>query len=95
MDTIGKLKLIAERAKQDRKLKFTSLYHHINEESLAVCYRELKKDKACGIDGVTVEAYGAKLAENLKDLVERLKVKRYQPQPVRRVYIPKPGKAEK
>jgi group II intron reverse transcriptase/maturase len=95
MDTIGKLKLIAERARQDRKLKFTSLYHHINAESLAACYGELKKDKACGIDGVTVEAYGAKLAENLKDLVERLKSKRYQPRPVRRVYIPKPGKAEK
>ncbi len=94
MDMIGKLKLIAERARQDRKIKFTSLYHHINVESLAACYRELKKNKACGVDGVRVEAYGAKLGENLKDLVERLKSKRYQPQPVRRVYIPKPGKAE-
>ena len=94
MDTIGKLELIAERARQDRKLKFMALYHHINAESLAACYGELKKDKACGIDGVTVEAYGAKLGENLKDLVERLKAKRYQPQPVRRVYIPNLGKAE-
>ena len=47
------------------------------------------------MDGVTVEEYGARLTENLKDLVERLKTKRYQPQPVRRVYIPKPGKAQK
>ena len=94
MDTIGKLKLIAERAKQDKKIKFTSLYHHINVESLAACYGELKKEKACGIDGVTVEAYGVKLTENLKNLVERLKSKQYQAQPVRRVYIPKAGKQE-
>lgn len=95
MGTIGKLKLIAERARQDKKVRFTSLYHHINEESLAACYRELKKDKACGIDGVTVEAYGANLTENLKDLVQRMKTKGYRSRPVRRVYIPKPGKQEK
>lgn len=95
METMGKLELIAERARQDKKMKFTSLYHHINEENLAAGYGELKKEKAGGIDGVTVEEYGAKLEENLKGLVERLKSKQYQPQAVRRVYIPKPGKAEK
>jgi len=95
METIGKLRLITERAKQDNKLKFTSLVHLINEESLAACYRELKKDKACGIDGVTVEEYGANLKENLKKLVSDMKAKRYHPQPARRVYIPKAGKSEK
>ena len=88
MEVLGKLKLIAERAKQDKELKFTSLAHLINEESLAACYRELKRYKACGIDGVTVEAYGANLEENLKELVSRMKDKRYRPKPVRRVYIP-------
>lgn len=34
------------------------------------------------------------MRENLKNLVERLKSKQYQPQPVRRVYIPKAGKKE-
>jgi len=95
MEVIGKLKLIAERAKQDKKVKFTSLAHLINEESLAACYRELKKDKACGIDGVTVEAYGEKLEEELKGLVKRMKEKKYRPKPVRRVYIPKPGRSGK
>lgn len=95
METIGKLKLISEKAKQDKKMKFTSLMHLINEDSLAQCYKELKKDKACGVDGVTVEEYGQKLEENLKSLVDRMKSKSYRPQPVRRVYIPKPGKDEK
>ena len=95
MKTEVKLKRIAGKAKQDRRFKFTSLVHHVNEDSLALCYQELKRDKACGIDGVTVEQYGENLQENLKDLVNRLKTKQYRPKPVKRVYIPKAGKAEK
>jgi group II intron reverse transcriptase/maturase len=41
------------------------------------------------MDGVTWQEYGEKLEENLRDLVTRLKAKRYKPQPARRVYIPK------
>lgn len=94
-DVAGKLKLIAEKARQDKRLKFTSLAHLINGWSLAACYTELKKDKACGIDGVTVEDYGKNLGENLRKLVERMKNRTWKPQPVKRVYIPKPGKDEK
>lgn len=90
-----KLNLIATKAKQDKKLKFTSLIHLINDENLKLCYRELKRNKACGVDGVTVEAYGENLRERLNLLVEKLKTKCYQPQPVKRVYIPKAGKDEK
>lgn len=90
-----KLKLIAEKARQDKEKKFTAIVHHVNEESLAQCYKELKRNKASGIDGVTVEEYGGNLESNLKDLVVRLKNKSYRSQPVRRVYIPKPGKKEK
>lgn len=89
-----KLNLISEKAKRDKKLKFTSLIHHINEENLARCYQELKRGKACGIDNVTVEDYGCNLQENIRNLLERLKTKSYRPQPVKRVYIPKPGKTE-
>jgi len=90
-----KLNLIAEKATRDKRLKFTSLIHHINAENLAQCYRELKKDRASGIDGVTVEGYGKNLGENISQLVGRLKSKEYRPQPVRRVYIPKAGSDEK
>ena len=94
MQALSKLKLIAEKARRDKKLKFTSLVHHINEELLAECYKMLRKDAASGIDGVTAEAYGKDLDTNLKDLVGRLKSKCYRPQPVRREYIPKPGRKE-
>ena len=90
-----KLKQIAMKAKQDKRVKFTSLAHHINEENLAECYLELKRNKACGIDGVTKEAYGKNLEENLKQLVTSLKNKSYRPKAVKRVYIPKAGKDEK
>ncbi|MGL9725787.1 MAG: hypothetical protein ACR5KV_03765 [Wolbachia sp.] len=65
----GKLNQIAERAKQDKRIKFTSLIHFINEENLAECYKELKRNKACGVDQVTVEAYGENIEEKLKTLV--------------------------
>lgn len=91
----AKLTQIAKRAKQDKKLKFTSLIHHVNEANLVKCYQELKRNKACGIDGQTVEGYGENLDANVKQLVERLKAKAYRPKPVKRVYIPKAGKKEK
>jgi len=91
----AKLAQIARKAQQDDKLKFTSLIHHVNEANLVECYQELKRNKACGIDGQTVEAYGENLDENIKQLVRRLKSKTYHPKPAKRVYIPKAGKEDK
>ncbi len=87
-----KLELITHRARRDPKCKFTTIAYLLNEGFLTECFTELKRDKAPGIDGVTVKEYEKDLAENVMDLVERLKGKRYRPQPVRRVYIPKDGK---
>jgi group II intron reverse transcriptase/maturase len=95
MRTLSKLKLIAEKARKDKGFKFNSLAHLINKESLSWCYGELKVGKAPGIDGVGVLKYGENLDENLDDLVERMKSKKYRPQAVKRVQIPKPGKKEK
>ena len=63
--------------------------HLLNEEFLKECYCRLGRDRASGIDGVSWEEYGEHLDENLQDLVLRMKAKRYKPQPVKRVYIPK------
>lgn len=84
-----KLETLTIRARENRKCKFTSLAHLLTEDFLKGCFRELKRDKAAGVDGVSVEEYEVGLEENVRDLVVRLKAKKYRPQPVRRAYIPK------
>lgn len=84
-----KLLRIAELAKSDPKMKFTSLAHLLNEQSLVQCHQELPNKKATGVKGTTKEQYDENLEENIKDLVSRLKSKSYRPVPVRRLYIPK------
>ena len=66
--------------------------HHFNEDSLAVCFHELDGRKAVGIDGMTKSQYGNQLAENLRELVTRMRRMAYRPGPVRQVQIPKEGK---
>jgi len=89
LGTWAKVALIAERARREPRCQFTSLAHLLSERFLAACYRKLGRDRACGVDGVTWKEYGEHLEENLRDLVTRMKAKRYWPQPAKRVYIPK------
>ena len=48
-----KLRCIAEKARKEPSFKFTSLYHLMNKELLRVCFGQLRKDAAAGIDKVT------------------------------------------
>lgn len=91
--TATKLKRIAWLSSKDPRKKFTALMHYFNEESLEACFHELRGGKAVGVDGIDKEKYGARLAENLKSLIERMKQMSYRPGPVREVLIPKEGKA--
>jgi group II intron reverse transcriptase/maturase len=86
-----KLQRIAAKASRDPKCRFTSLFHLVNVELLRSCFLKLRKDAAAGIDQVTKTEYGTNLEENLTELVGRLHRMAYIPQPVRRVFIPKPG----
>ena len=49
---------------------------------------------AAGVDHVTVEQFLHSVDANLKDLGDQLRQGSYQPQAIRRVYIPKPGSTE-
>lgn len=48
-----------------------------------------------GVDHQTVAMYASNLPTNVEELSERLRKDTYQPQAIRRVYIPKPGSTEK
>lgn len=50
---------------------------------------------ACGVDGITVERFAKDSQNRLLAVSEQIKRNAYQPQPVKRVWIPKPGSAEK
>jgi RNA-directed DNA polymerase len=81
---------IRQAAVKDRKLKFTSLMHHIyNLSTLREAYYELKRDAAPGVDGETWRQYGENLESNLTDLSARLRRGAYRAKPVRRVFITK------
>jgi group II intron reverse transcriptase/maturase len=86
-----KLHRIAEKAKTDKRCQFTSLFHLMNKALLLECFTQLKGKAASGIDNISKEQYANNLDENLEKLVTRLHHQSYKPQPVLRVYIPKPG----
>jgi len=87
----NELETIRKVAKENKKMRFTALLHHVyNIETLWEAYLGINRDAAAGVDDETWEHYGECLEENLKDLSERLKRGAYRAKPVKRVYIAKP-----
>src|SRR5829696_2212393 len=80
---------IAKKAKDEKRYRFRNLYRELNEELLLDSWRLLRKDAALGVDRVSAAEYEANLEENIHQLVERLRRKRYRARLVRRQYIPK------
>ena len=81
---------VRQKALKDKKLKFTSLMHHITAtDTLREAYYSLKRDASAGIDGQTWKQYEERLEDNLQGLCVRLKRGAYRAKPVRRTYIPK------
>ena len=74
---------------RNRDLRFTSLFHHINEPLLTEAFNKLRKEAAPGCDRKTWDEYEKNLVQNIKNLKERIISWSYYPKPVRRVYIPK------
>jgi len=80
---------IAKKAESDKRYRFRNLYRELNEALLRDSWRLLRKEAALGVDQVSAAEYEANLEENIRQLVERLKRKRYRAKLVRRQYIPK------
>jgi len=86
------------KAKDEPGYRFYLLYDKVyREDILAHAYELAKANRgAPGVDGQSFEEIEAQGREKwLKELGNELRTKRYKPQPVRRVMIPKPGGGER
>ena len=82
------LQAIALKAEKLPGYRFQNLYGMLNEEMLKDCWRFIRKDAAFDIDRVSADEYEQNLDENIHQLVEDLKQKRYRAKLVLRRYIP-------
>lgn len=76
---------------QELKFKWHSIYGQILfDRKLKTAWEKVKNNNgAGGIDGETVQSYESNEDENLRKLLQKLRLKEYKPSPVRRKYIPK------
>jgi len=84
-----KLESISRRAVYRKDTVFNNIGHVVDLDLLHECYQVLDGKKALGIDGVTKEAYGEGLEDNLQDLLARIRRRAYKPQASKVVEIPK------
>ena len=100
-EAVSRLRLkLYQKAKQDEKFRFYSLYGHVLRlDVLMAAWDLVRRNKgAPGVDGVTIDQI--EHAEGgpqrfVGELNEALRSRSYKPSPVRRVYIPKPDGGER
>jgi retron-type reverse transcriptase len=79
----------AKKAQGQKQYRFRTRYGRLNEELLTESGREIKTHAAYGVYQNSAQDYEQHLEENIRDLVERLKQKRYRAKLVKRHYLPK------
>lgn len=87
MSTI--LSKIALKAKENPKMRFTSLAHLLTPEFLKETWKQMNRRAASGIDGETIEQFGREIDCRVEGLVNRLKSGNYKAPVIRQVEIPK------
>jgi len=90
-----RLEGVAAKARKERNLVFTSLAHHITKEMIWENLNHIPNDSAAGIDGVDVKTAKETFDQWIDEMLTSIHRKSYKAPPVRRVWIPKPGKPEK
>ena len=92
---VSSLDDIRIRARKDKQLKFSSLFHHITEELLYTSFYELKRKAASGIDGVSWYEYQEDLRGNIAKVYSKLQKGKYKAIPVLRCIITKDDGSER
>jgi retron-type reverse transcriptase len=88
------LERIAAKARSEKNAQFTSLTHHITKERILGNLKQIPKNTSTGIDGIHRDDCVKYFLEKYEDIINSIHNKGYKAPPVRRVYIPKPGKTE-
>lgn len=83
------LRGIARKAKQEKNYKFGNLYGLLNKDALYIAWKDINKKASAGIDKETAREFERNLKENLENMAEELKNKKYKAKLVKRVNIPK------
>jgi retron-type reverse transcriptase len=69
---------VREKARQDRKVKFTSLYHHLDPVRLRQAFLRLERSAARGVDGEVWKDFHEHQEVRIKSLYERLQAGTYR-----------------
>lgn len=78
------------------KLWFSLIDKVYAEKNLETAWAKVESNAGgCGVDGITVGRFAKDSTRELLVLKEQLRQATYQPKPVRRVWIPKPGTSQK
>lgn len=80
---------IAAIAQKYRESPISTLSHHMDLLWMREAYRQLNANSAVGVDGESVAAFGERLDERLRELLEQAKSGSYRAPPVLRKQIPK------
>lgn len=83
------LRRVAEKARTDRRVRFTSLAHILSPHFLKETWGRINRQGASGVDGETIQEFEDGLDARVEDIHRRLKAGRYKASAVRRVEIPK------
>jgi hypothetical protein len=93
----------ALKTRQESKGKWFSLFDRMwDRRHLQAAWERIDervegeaRRRGAGVDGVTVETFAKRAAEEIDRLAAELKSGTYRPRPVKRHYIPKPGTTKK
>lgn len=84
---------LSQWAERDKEHRFFDLYHLLYDTDwLRLAHAHVKQNagsKTAGCDGLRMNSFDERLAENLQQLAEELRRESFEPYPVRRVFIPK------